>query len=816
MKLLQLKMAAIGLLMLIAVSGYSQQSIKISGTVTDSLTHQRIQFATVALLNQQTKAPVTGIQTDSIGHFVLENVPAGTFSLRVSYVGYKDIFKENILINTASGNLNLGTLLMNVSMNSLLKEVAITGKKEALQNIDGKKVFSVNQSLVSKGGNAADLLQNVPTLQIDAYGNVSLRGSTNVKVLVDGKPSIIANGDITQILQSIPASSIESIEVIPNPPANYDANGECIINIILKKNSRPGLNGSVDIAGGTNDNYNGDASLSYQGGKVNVYGNYSLKNGNTLTTGMQSYNFLKPADSVKYTTETFPYVTRNKIQFVKAGIDYSLTPQSTLSLSASFNSRNRHENQFLSFTDYSVADALIESYNRFNTVNNNGNSYELDLDYKLRFKKPKEELALNFSYAYGSFNDYQQYTTRYNPVNGVQSANIDTPLTSDTRHRATNYNIQADYVLPVGKSGQFSAGYRSQITLGNNDQYAYNVLNTVEIPLYTFTDFFSSNNQVNAVYVNYNDQIGNFSYQAGLRAEDSHLDATFMSYNANNMLFAAPVRIPVKGIYPSVLLTEKLEGNSQLQFTFTKRVSKPSVRQFNSTTDFSDPTNYNKGNPDLLPENVTDFELDYTKTWQNVSFTSGIYNNTIHNAIGYIQDAPVNDETTTTPENLKYSITTGLELISHFDIVKGLDLTANANIFNRDNAAAPQYGITANNGISWNANITSNVTPVQRLSFQIRADYKAPDLYLQDKDLAAFGVDAAAKYGFAGDRASLSFNANDIFNSRRQAFVRSSDDLLINLEVRRISSRATFTFSYHFGSDTSKHAKQVKRIEDAS
>ena len=817
MKILQFKTAATCLLLLIAVKGYSQQSMKISGTLSDSLTHEPIQFATVALLNQQTKAAVKGIQTDTIGHFVLENVPAGTFSLRVSYVGYNNIFKENILINPATANLNLGTLLMSASKNSLLKEVAVTAKKEALQNLDGKKVFSVNQSLVSKGGNAADLLQNVPTLQIDVYGNVSLRGSTNVKVLVDGKPSIIANGDITQILQSIPASAIESIEVIPNPPANYDANGEGIINIILKKNSRPGLNGSIDIAGGTNANYNADASLSYQSGKINAYGNYSLKNGNTLTTGMQSYTFLKPTDSVVHTTETFPYVTRNKIQFVKAGIDYSLTPLSTLGVSASFNSRNRHENQFLSFTDYSAADALIESFNRFNTVNNNGNSYELDLDYNLRFKKPKEELALNFSYAYGSFNDYQQYTTRYNPVNGVQSANIDTPLTSDTRHKATNYNIQADYVLPVGKSGQFSAGYRSQITLGNNNQYAYNVLNTGETPLYTFTDLFSSNNQVNAVYLNYKDQMGNFSYQAGVRGEDSHLDATLMSYNANNVLFAAPVKIPVKGVYPSVLLTEKLEDNSQLQFTFTSRVSKPSVRQYNSTTDFSDPTNYNKGNPDLQPENVTDLELDYTKTWQNISFTSGIYNNIIHNAIGYIQDPPDNDETTTTPENLPYSITTGLELIGHFDIVKGWDLTANGNIFNRDNAAAPQYGITANNGISWNANITSNVTPVQRLSFQIRADYKAPDLYLQDKNLAAFGMDVAAKYDFTGNRASLSFNANDIFNSRKQAIVRSSDDLLIDLEVRRISSRATFTFSYRFGagSGTSKR-KQVKRIEDAS
>jgi|GEM_PF-773933 len=820
MKFLHLKIAAIASIMLITVSGYGQHNIKISGMLTDSLTHQPIGFATVALINQQTKAPVKAIQTDTSGHFVLDNMPAGTFSLRITYVGYNDIFKENILINSETRNLNVGTLPMTASRNKLLTEVVITGKKEALRNIDGKKVFAVDQSLVSKGGNAADLLQNVPTLQIDGYGNVSLRGSTNVKVLVDGKPSIIANGDITQILQSIPASAIESIEVIPNPPANYDANGEGIINIILKKNSRPGLNGSADIAGGTNGNYNGDASLSYQSDKVNIYGNYSLKDGNTLTTGYQRYTFLQPTNSVVYTNETFPYDTRDKIQFVKAGIDYSLAPGSTLGISASFNSRNRHRNEFLTFTNYSAADALIEYYNRYNTVDNDGSSYEFDLDYNLHFKKPKEELALNFSYAYGSFRDYQQYTTRYNAVNGVQSPNIDTPLISDTRHKATNYNIQADYVLPVGKSGQFSAGYRSQITLGNNDQYAYNILSTGKTPFYTFTDFFSSNNQVNAVYLNYKDKIGNFSYQAGVRGEDSHLDATFTSYNADNMLFAAPVKVPVKGIYPSVLLTEKLKNNSQLQLTFTNRLSKPSVRQFNSTTDFSDPTNYTKGNPGLIPESVTDLELDYNKTWQNISFTAGIYNNTIKNVIKYIQTDPVNDETTTMPENLKYSITTGLELIGRFNIVKGWDFTANANIFDRENAAAPQYGITANNGISWNANVTSNVTPVKRLSIQIRADYRAPYMFLQDKDHAAFDMDAAAKYDFTGNRASLSFNANNIFNGRKVSLLRSSDDVLIDLEVRRVSSRATFTFSYHFGhaskQQTEKESKQVKRIEDAS
>ena len=817
MKLLQLKILAIGILILIAVRGYSQKNIKISGMLTDSITHMPIPFATVALLNQQTKALIKGTQTDTSGHFVLENLPAGAFTLRVSYVGYNNFLKEDILIDPATGDLNLGTLLMSESKNSILKEVAITAKKEALQYIDGKKVFSVNQSLVSKGGNAADLLQNVPTLQIDGTGNISLRGSTNVKVLIDGKPSIIADGDIAKILQSIPASAIENIEVIPNPPANYDANGEGIVNIILKKNSRPGLNGSVNIGGGTRENYNGDASLSYQSGKVNVYGNYSLKNGNTLVTGRQNYTFLKPTDSVKYTNETFPYVIRNKIQFVKAGVDYLLTPQSTLSLSASFNTRNAHQNQLLSLTNYSAADVLLESYNRFNTVNNNNKSYEFDLDYNLRFKKPKEELSFNFSYAYGSFQDYEQYTTRYNPVNGVQSSNIDTPLISDTRHHSTNYNIQADYVLPVGKSGQFSAGYRTQITLGDNDQYPYNVFSAGPTPLYTFTDLFSSNNQVDAVYVNYKDQIGNFSYQAGVRGEDSHLDATFMSYNTTDMLVATPIKVPVIGLYPSVLLTEKLENNSQLQFTFANRLSKPTVRQFNSTTDFSDPTNYRTGNPNLVPQSVTNLELDYNKTWQNITFTSGIYYNMIHNVIKYIQSDPVNGETTTMPENLKYSNTTGLELIGHLTIVKGWDLTANANIFDQDNAAAPQYGISANNGISWNANITTNVTPVQRLSFQIHADYTAPYYLLQDRNRANYGMDAAAKYDFAGNRASLSFNANDIFNTRKRAILRSSDDLLIDLEVRTISSRATFTFSYRFGAGSgASKRKQVKRIEDAS
>jgi len=821
MKILTFNIATI-ILLLINVVAYGQGSGKITGGVKDSVTHENIAYATITLTDRHTKAPVRGTQTDINGKFMLENLPSGTFILRISYVGYQDIVKADITISEATSILNLGDLLMTTSKNNALNEVLITAKKEAFQNIDGKKVFAVNQSLVSKGGNAADLLQNVPTLQIDGSGNVSLRGSTGVKILVDGKPSVIGDGDVSQILQSIPASAIETIEVIPNPPAKYDANGEGIINIVLKKNSRPGLNGSVNIGGGTRENYNGSANLSYQTGRVNVYGNYSLKNGNTFSNGIQNMTFLQPTDSVRYSNEIFPSVTRNKIQFLKGGIDYSLSPKSTLGISASLNTRNTHRNETLTIDNLAENDAPLNTSNRYNTINNNGNSYELDLDYTQRFKKPKEELTFNFSYAYGSFRNRQEYETHFNSINGLPVLLIDTPLICYIRNKATNYNIQADYVLPLGKTGQFSAGYRSQITLGDNDQYAYSVTGMGQAPIYAFNSFFSSNNQVHALYVNYQNQLASFGYQLGLRGEDSHLNATYMSYDANNNLFADPVKVPSVGLYPSVLLTEKLQNDAELQFTYSNRVSRPRARELNSAIDFSDPVNYDRGNPALTPESINSLELDYNKTWQNISFTSGIYYNRINNVIKHIEGDPVDGVVTTTSENLKGSTTTGLELIGHFNLLKGWDLTANANIFQRDNDAAPQFGIAQNTSLSWNANITSNVTLLQKLQLQIHADYRAPDMVVQDRNSAAFGLDAAAKYDLPGNRASFALNANDIFNSRKWAFLRSSDDLLLDFERRTISSRATLSFTYRFGSSTSpskqprKKDQQDKRIDDAS
>ena len=309
----------------------------------------------------------------------------------------------------------------------------------------------------------------------------------------------------------------------------------------------------------------------------------------------------------------------------------------------------------------------------------------------------------------------------------------------------------------------------------------------------------------------------------GLRGEIAHLDATFLGYQAsaqtanagaiiNYLAYSTPIQVPSKGIYPSVFLTQKLDNDQQLQFSFTNRVTRPTARELNPSTDFSDPTNYETGNPNLVPESINSLEFDYNKSWKGVTLTSGIYYSRLNNVIKHIEGDPVNGVIVTTAENLKHSNTTGLELIGHFDLIKAWDFTANANIFERQNDAAPQYGIAANSGLSWNANITNNISLVKSLSIQVRADYRAADQVIQDRNRAAFGLDAGARYDFPGNKASLSFNSTDIFNSRKWAFLRTSDAVLLDFERRTIGSRGTLTFTYHFGKSVStKQTNKEKR-----
>jgi outer membrane receptor protein involved in Fe transport len=705
----------------------------------------------------------------------------------------------------------------------VFKEVEVVGKTPTLRSGLDKKVFAVNQSLVSVGGSAADVLPNIPSLQVDANGNISLRGATNVKVLVDGRQSLIGGGSVAQLLQSIPAASIEKIEVITNPPAKYDAEGQGVINIILKKGARAGYNGSVTASAGTRNNYTTGASITYRMGKTDVYGNYTFQRRNTYSNGFQNMTYLNSGDSTYYSNERFPSTTIRNVHVAQAGVDYRLSPRDLFSVAGLYNASTSDRHEYLSVDNLTRQQTPAQLSNRTNITNGWNDSWAVTADLTHQFKKPAEELDLDFTWSTGSGNSFQVYNTQITTIDG-QAVKPAPMLLQDTKGgRNRNYNIQLDYTLPLGKGGRLEAGARSQLATSHNRQWDANLDTSsgAYAADYSLINFFRTDDQVHAVYIDYRQQLTAYTFQAGLRAEAGRFAATLQDYDPAGILVSTPVHVNTNGLYPALFVTRQFSHGQQVQVSYTRRISRPTPKEINPFPDVSDPVNYDRGNPALRPEDIHSIELTYKKKASALSFTSGIYYTQANNVIKNIQTNPVNDVTITIPENLRRAINTGLEFIANVRVSAIWSFTTNLNVYDRINSAAPQFGIAATSGISWNGNITNDFSLARGLSAQLRADYKAAEVILQDRYRAAYGFDAGAKYDFAHNRATLAFSARDIFNTRRPAFLRVSDGLLLDWQRITYSARAALTFTWRFGDNGGepKHSKrpeeqQDKRIEN--
>ncbi|QPH38471.1 outer membrane beta-barrel family protein [Pedobacter endophyticus] len=788
---------------------------KITGVLKDAKTQETIPFATAVLINKAGKNAKIA-QTDVNGAFVMTDLPTGTFTFKISYVGYQTMVRNNVTITATTGTVNFGDIKMNPGKGNILSEVTVTAEKPGMQMGIDKKIFTVDQSVISEGGSAGDLLQNVPSVSTDIDGNVSLRGSSGVKVLIDGKPSLIAGGNVAQILASIPASSIESVEVITNPSSKYDAEGQSgIINIVLKKNTKLGFNGSAAITAGNRDNYNANTNLSFQNSKVNIYGNYSYRYGNRIGGGFQDITYKDPTSSTAFANQNTSSNSLDQGHNVKAGIDYYVAPKSVISLSGGFNSRENERDEFIDIRQLSSARTPVLLSNRTNANNGYGDSYDLNLDYVQKFKKPKEELTFNFGYSNGTNNNDQTYSTNVTNSNG-NAVDLNPSLqrifnTGDN----SNYNIQADYALPVGKVGKIEAGYRSQIRLGNNDQYADSILTNTSVYVRNnkLINDFNSKDQVHALYLNYQNQIKNFGYQIGLRAEDARLDTHLEGYQ-NNVLTSSEGNIHYKRIYPSVFLTQKLKGENQLQLSYTRRVNRPRPWETNPFLDVSDPLNYRAGNPNLLPEDVHSFELGYMKYWKKVTLTSSLYFRQTNDVIQRVRSVPdENGVIISTPQNLSRQINSGLELIGRFDLLKALNFTTNVNLYQSKFYGDERYNIANSSGFSWNANLTANLTVAKNVSLQMRGDYRAPEVMAQGKRNAMYGIDGGAKYDFPNKKASLSLNIRDIFNTRAWSMTTDDNYTTIDFERRMRGTMGNLTFSYRFGK-TSFNLNKTKKKDD--
>ncbi|MDP9081988.1 MAG: TonB-dependent receptor [Bacteroidota bacterium] len=779
----------------------------ISGRLVDAVNNQPLELATVSLVRKSDNHPIKSMQTDLQGNFSLTGIDDGQYQLRATYVSYLSFLKDSINVTPAKQVINLGDIKLRQGK-GVLKEVVITAQKSQIQLGIDKKSFNVEQSLVSQGGSATDLLANVPSVQVDVDGNLSLRGSSSVRVLINGKPSALTGGNIADILQSIPASSIETIEVITNPSSKYDAEGQSgIINIVLKKNVQKGFTGSASASVGTQNTYNGNFALAYQNSKINIYGNYSYRKGTRIGDGFTNKSTI--ADSLTQTqnqtqNQQFTFTGQN----IRGGIDINLDPKTTLGFSTNVNIRDRDRNQSGS-TITNQNGSILQQINQNNLSSGSGTNLDFNVDFDHKYKKKGEELTANVNYGTDKNNNFDDLFSEYYDYAPPLYTRTDQHNT--TTGTGKNWNIQVDYTLPL-TNGKLEAGVRSTINNSDNNFVSDTLNNTggYDYNPYLSNRFIYKEN-VNAAYTNYQHQFGNFGLQVGLRLEDAHIRTSLID----------SVNVPHKQdyvrLYPSVFLTDKLSENQTLQLSYSRRVSRPRDRQLSPFVDQSDRLNYQQGNPDLRPEDTHSFELSYINYWKSVTLTSSVYYRLTNDNIQRITTplSPTNlDTTITTFENLKSASNAGYELIAKVSPSALLDLTGNLNIYYRHIDGDAALNLAATSGYAWNGNITANIKPIKPLGFQIRADYQGPQVIPQGKMRAMYGVDGGVKYDLT-KTLNISANVRDIFNTRKfRSDINYNTPYFTSSQVseRRFSTRtAIFTLSYRFGNNGIPQKRKEKK-----
>ena len=804
-------------------STYAQNNInietkgtKILGSVIDDKNGNSLDFATVSLMNAKDNSPVRGGQTDLDGKFAFENIDAGNYLIKISFVGYAN-FSQSIVVANNQPVMDLGSLKLKKSSNSVLNEVVVTAKKDVIQLGIDRKIFNADQSLVSQGGSATDLLATVPSVQVDIDGNVSLRGTSNVKIMIDGKPSSFGGGDITALLQSLPASAIDKVELITNPSAKYDPEGQSgIINIVLKKNVRLGVNGNVAFSAGRYQNYSGNTSVNFKNEKWDLNTSYSYRDGRRVGNGITNTQFSNV--NTPSLNSSSLYNRERAGHTIKLGGAYSFNDNTQFGISSNLSFRNQGGtediNQLFYFQNSNQQNFGVGS----NDQTEKGSGYDINADFSHKFKKdPKKVLTANFSYGNENENQNEKILQNYFDQSG-NSSNI---RPSSNRKNLvdqgnTTYNIQADYAKPLNKDSKLELGYRSTLKYNSVDQKSdtLNFNSNNYLRDNKLSSLFKLEDFVHAGYVNYQNQISkNFGFQFGLRAEQAYLNTTITGTGANGGLLTSPGRLNYFRVYPSIFLTQKFEGDNQLQLSYSRRVNRPRGWQVNPFPDVDDRYNIRIGNPNLKPEDIHSFELSYAKFWPVVTFTSSVYYRRVNDVVQSLREnnPDVIGGTISRFYNIAKNQAVGLELISRADLTKKWNVTSNLNLFQSYFTGDSNLGINDNSGFNWNGNVSSSISFPKSLSAQVSFFYEAPRTMSQGRSKESFSLDAGLRYDILNKKGSLSFNVRDLTNSRNYSMVTNNSAFTQEFKRGGWGQTYNLTFSYRFGKQESNQKRNQKQ-----
>ncbi len=783
----------------------------VSGKILDKAKDSPLEYVSFRLFSVKDSSIVAGIFTDIDGKFTLENLPIGTFYAKITFTGYAPLIMNDIKISSVMKVVNLGTIKMELGDSKMLQEVKIVGEIDLLKIGIDKKIYNVGEDLSVKGGTANDVLNNIPSVQVDQEGKISLRGDGGVTILIDGRPSSLSGTSGKSLLDALPAGSIERIEIVTNPSAKYDPDGTSgIINIVLKKNKLRGFNGLVNGTFGSGDltggnSFEGGVSLSYRNSKLNTFGSYAGR----YTEGFRNnYSDL---------TQTFSDGSSSRIlqerigtdlnagHTIRLGSDFYLKARHLLGISstASIGQRDRTGSQWNS--SYNGSGTQLALWNRYSSDPSQQQNLDVNVNYKYDLKEDRGNLIMDFNESLGKDDIQGFYNQNYytNDTVSLGAQPIQQQLFNKERNNVTTGQVDFTYTFPKIKA-RIETGTKAILRHQSVDTYSesYDTLQNLYLQDTVSNFQYQYDEKIFSVYGIFGQQLGKFKYQAGIRLEKAYQipDLISDSIRIVNDYF---------NFFPSGHMRYALTEKSEISLGYSRRITRAAAADLNPFTSYADPYNLRRGNPYLQPEFIDSYDLGYANEIKKVTFTVSLYYRHNTHIISRIKEFYDNNTSAMTFINLDASHNFGSEAVV---IVKPFKwwrntLSANANYFQfvDDNATA-NWNV---NGISWSAKYSGAVDFWKKTAtVQLNVNYNSPRNSVQGRVQRKGPVDLSFEKTFKDGKWSLGCRVTDIFNKMGFYMDLNQPTVQQTSSFKWLTRKYFVTFSYKFGKLEISNKKQ--------
>ncbi|MGB5531059.1 MAG: TonB-dependent receptor [Ignavibacteriaceae bacterium] len=725
----------------------------ISGKVLDSSTKHTIEYANVVVFSQSDSSMLTGGVTDKNGLFNLNIQKPGKLLIEIRFIGYDT---ETIETAVRPGNLNidLGEILIHPTV-MLLENIVVEGNRSPVTYQIDKKVISPDQMQTVISGNAADVLANVPSVQVDVEGNVSLRGSQNFTVLIDGRPSVLEAQDA---LQQIAASSIDKIEIITNPSAKYDPEGTAgMINVIMKKNLNTGWNGIVNANAGMHDSFGGDFLFNYQsnGIKTNLGFDYNRR----FHPGDQTQRNIYYLENNTSTINTIGDINRGRINYEGRGsIEFSLSDRDLLSFTARVGNREGQRIANQNFTQLSTLDTLELNYSGKSDRSRAGTYYAFSSNYSHIFNGDDHHLLGELFF---SKQNSDEFTTTSEFDNGIQFGGRKTTEFGPS----TEFRGKLDYTLPFSEFNKFEAGYQGEIDLSdeNNELFEFNIENSE----YELQSEFSNENKYtrseHSVYSLYSNNIGQLQLQGGLRAEYTYRTIEIPTLNK---LFS----IDRIDYFPSVHSSHKFSEVTTIMASYTRRIERPRGWALEPFDTWIDANNVRRGNPDLQPEFIDSYESGIQSALGSITTSAEIYYRITNNKIEHVRTALEENVTLTTFENVGKDYSLGAEVMFNFDPLKFWNVNLMGNVYNYLVEGTLFGESYSKNSFNWQTRLNNSFKPWSTTQIQFNLNYSSPTVSSQGRWEEMFSSDLSVRQEIIKNILALTLQVRDLFGTAKREF----------------------------------------------